>query len=164
MSIRNLLQLVYIWELTCWLLSLFVRNIGSVNIKLCRSSRWQSFTKAHSCAHSLSTNTLSRKMPRESACPLVARKGAGGLRAGRLSWKAGREESESINSWHIGSVAPLESWRMVRNALEFKGCLLLSARNSLYVWHYSPRRCSCEAVSARWIQLNESFWKCPRGN
>lgn len=31
-------------------------------------------------------------MPRESACHLVAKKGAGGLRAELLSWEAGKEE------------------------------------------------------------------------
>lgn len=102
MYIRNLLQLVCVWELIGPLLPLLVRKNASVNIKLCKRPHWQSST----AVHGLRANTLLWKLPRESACHLVARKGGDGLRAkgweveleGRLYVGGGDKEGrESIN-------------------------------------------------------------------
>lgn len=73
----------------------------SVNIKLCTSPHWQSFTRVtHNCVYLESVYSL-WELPRESAYHLVARKRADGLRlGGRVGeWVMGgsREAGERLD-------------------------------------------------------------------
>lgn len=159
----------YIWESVCVLLTLLLQKFasGCLQQALYTSPQWQSSIIAIQAKCILSRDVLPPELPREHSLPPSGQERNQApwlLGQGWWLWGSGNEKGIICKpliytAWFLRSIT-----RLMRNAQEFKGCLCLSVRNLLFVWHFSPWRCSQRAVSAQWIQWKDSLWECPRGN